>query len=60
MKLNAVCCVEKDLKKGGVMLWCTYHHMLKSPENDTMPYAREAPDKEKTKHKYKDKIPQSI
>jgi len=42
------------------MLWYTYHHMWKSPENDTMPYAREAPDKEKTKHKYKDKIPQSI
>jgi len=27
--------------------------MLKSPENDAKPYARESPDKEKTK--YKDK-----
>ena len=35
-----------------------YHHMRKSPENDAMPYARESPDKEKTNHKYKDKIPQ--
>jgi len=33
-----------------------YHHMWKSPENDAMLYARESPDKEKTK--YKDKIPQ--
>ena len=32
--------------------------MWKSPENDAMPYARESPDKEKTNHKYKGKIPQ--
>ena len=32
--------------------------MWKSPENDAMPYARESTDKEKTNHKYKDKIPQ--
>jgi len=32
--------------------------MRKSPENDAMLYARESPDKEKTNHKYKDKIPQ--
>jgi len=32
--------------------------MWKSPENDAMPYASESPDKEKTNHKYKDKIPQ--
>jgi len=36
----------------------TYHHMWKSQENDAMPYARESPDKEKTNHKYKDKIPE--
>jgi len=38
-----------------------HHHMWKSPENDAMPYppyARESSDKEKTNHKYKDKIPQ--
>jgi len=32
--------------------------MRKSLENDAMPYARESPNKEKTNHKYKDKIPQ--
>jgi len=32
--------------------------MWKSPENDATPYARESLDKEKTNHKYKDKIPQ--
>jgi len=32
--------------------------MWKSPENDAMPCARESPDKDKTNHKYKDKIPQ--
>jgi len=31
---------------------------VESPENDAMPYARESPDKEKTNHKYKDKIAQ--
>jgi len=35
-----------------------YHHMWKSPEDDATPYASESPDKEKTNHKYKDKIPQ--
>jgi len=32
--------------------------MWKSADNDAMPYARESPDKKKTNHKYKDKIPQ--
>ena len=40
------------------VLWYTYHHMWKSPENDAMPYARESPDREKMNHKYKDEIPQ--